>query len=666
MKCEMRGDIAVLTLDRPPANALVPSMREALKAALCRAFDDADVGGVVLCGAGAGFSSGVDIGEYDGPLARPWVADLCDLVEMAPKPVVAALHGMVLGAGFELALAAHARVARAGTRVALPEVGLGLVPGGGATQRAPRLAGAQAALELMLSGQPADVAGERTRRFVDLIVDSDPLAAAVDMAATLARSGKWERTRDRMRGLSDPAGYSKALSRVAESLDTAHGAAADILRCVEAAQLLPFARGLDFERTLFEERLASDSARALRHIFAAERRAAAMPETAQGVAPPVRDVVLLGSGAVLPELAVALLDGGLKVQLALPDGAMAQAVTARVRQIYDAAVGRGRLTGPARDARLSRLGARDDYAALREADVVLDSGGAIMGGEMPSLKQGAVWASLDSDGGGAICCRIQRPAHTGRLVEICVAGTSPVPGVAALARMFADLGRTVVRCGGGAGSAGDAMAGALYRAALALVAEAGFNPYAVDAAAREAGFARGPFEMMDAEGLDTVRRRIARMEGTAPPNRLLDERLTAGATGRAAGRGFYEHGPGRSRPVPALADRGWRPDDTVARIGAWPALHAALTNAAARLVAARAVLRAADLDVVMVMGYGFARDRGGPLFQADLRGLLSVMKDMRVLAPLASDVWTPAPLIEDMVKNGEGFFGRSRAPGASA
>ena len=197
---ELRDGVALVTLDRPVANALAPSLRAELRDVLADVMADDAARAVVLRGAGNGFSSGVDISEYDGPLASPWISDLCTLIENAPKPVVACLHGAVLGAGFELALAAHARVASRQARLALPEVTLGLIPGGGATQRLPRIVGAQAALEFMLSGQIVAADDPRMARLCDRLVESDPLEAALDLARDLAGRGTWRRTCDFQRG----------------------------------------------------------------------------------------------------------------------------------------------------------------------------------------------------------------------------------------------------------------------------------------------------------------------------------------------------------------------------------------------------------------------------------------------------------------------------------
>uniref|UniRef100_UPI003BAD6039 enoyl-CoA hydratase/isomerase family protein n=1 Tax=Roseovarius sp. TaxID=1486281 RepID=UPI003BAD6039 len=247
----VQDGVAVLTLDRPPGNALVPDLRADLLAALRAVLADPGVRAVVITGAGTGFCAGVDLNEYTSPDGAPRLPlnELFTAIEEAPKPVVAALHGAALGAGVELALAAHARVAQRGTRISMPEVTLGLIPGGGATQRLPRLAGAQASLELMLSGRAVEVTEARLAPVFDRITDDAPLAAACDFAAALADGVSWTRSRDVTRGLSDPAAFQAAVTGVAARLRSAGSAEADILACVEAAQLLPFEQGLIFEQS---------------------------------------------------------------------------------------------------------------------------------------------------------------------------------------------------------------------------------------------------------------------------------------------------------------------------------------------------------------------------------------------------------------------------------
>ena len=676
---DIEDGVARVTLDRPVANALAPSLRAALHEALRRAIADEAVQAIVLRGAGAGFSSGIDIAEYDGVLAAPWISDLCDLIENAPKPVVACLHGAVLGGGLELALASHERVAKTDAGLALPEITLGLIPGGGATQRLPRIVGAQAALEVMLSGQTVKASDPRVAR-VCRLVDGDPLPAAMALARDLAARGAWRRTCDQRRGFSDPETYHKSIKAVSARLGEAQGPERDILDCVEAAQLLPFERGLDFEQVMFRERLHSPLARARRHVYLAERRAAIMPEMAKVPQPRSLDrVAILGAGPVAAELAVALLDGGRQVDLAAPNAAAAETVLKQVVHAYHLAVQRQQLDPSEREARLSRLHRAEAAEAVASADLVIDMAQQDLPDGWSDPAGSPVWAVL-GDGpaaagraaqagqaGGALGLRAYRPAHLMPLVELAVLPDTDPQAVSAVAGLFRAMGRCVIRGSDAAGGVGHMMHAALCHAALAI-AGTGATPDEIDTAAREIGFAQGPFRMMDAEGLKPVLSRLDRLAGTAGQDGLgagglLASRIAEGATGRAAGKGIYVY-PAEGDPHPDRAVLAWckaaRGDAPAMPRGQMAqALLSALANAAARLVADKVVLRASDIDVVMVKGYGFDRQRGGPLLQADLQGLLALLRGMRDLEPLAPAIWQPHRLIKDMVKTGDGFFGRS-------
>lgn len=659
VRSDKQNGVALITLDRPVANILSPTLRSGLAEALEGALGDAGVGALVLTGAGQGFSAGVDIAEFDGPLAAPWVADLCAMIEDSPKPVVAALHGFATGAGLELALAAHARIATAETRLALPDVRLGMTPGAGATQRLPRLVGAQRALELLLTGQAVEAGDARARHLVDEIAERDPVAAALAAARSLAARGEWTRTSDCRRGFSDPEGYQKAVAEVAEQLDDDAAAARDILSCVEAAQLLPFSRGLTFERVKFEESLTLARARGPRHAAIAERRAGIMPELSRGRAAPVERVALQGTGTIAAELAVVCLDAGLHVRLAAPDAAQAAAIRERVARVLDSAVARGRLPAEAGARRLARLSGGDATAETDAgADLVLETG---RGGG------GAVRAHLGNGGaeaGGAVALHMYRPAHTRRMAELSVPAGTGDDAVATVARFLSRLGKTVVKVAPEAGRLEHQLDAALFAAALALAA-AGASPVRIDGAARELGLVAGPFARMDRLGLPEADRRLSgfadpQEEADLPGRALLSERIAQGATGRAAGRGFFRYVEGQARPEPvpsAAPDGGEVQEMSDADLAA--ALHAALVNRAAGLIADGTVQRASDIDVVVIRGFGFDRSRGGPLLQADLRGIFPVYQAMKRFADLSAAVWRPHARIEEMVKYGEGFFGRA-------
>ncbi|WP_172977489.1 enoyl-CoA hydratase/isomerase family protein [Roseovarius sp. THAF9] len=672
---ELTDRVAVLRLSRGEANALSPGMRSDLAAALDRAAGDEAATAVVLTGAGYTFCSGVDLSEFDGPLAEPWIGALTRRIEDHPKPVVAALDGVALGAGFELALAAHARVARRTCRVALPEVSLGLMPSGGSTQRLPRLLGAQAALEFMLAGRSLDAGEPRLAKLFTALTENAPLAAALATAKRFAQAPDFARAREIDRGFSDPAAYRAAVAAVAARLRAGDSAEADILRCVEAAQLLPYEQGLHFEQAAFEACLARPGARASRHLYAAERRSRAWPEAHEGKARDISTVVLTGSDPVLTELAVHCLDRGQRVAVLAP-GPAGAAVAARVRAVYEGAVARKRMAQEERDARLARLSHGSDPVVLMAADLVLDGGGGDPGAA--AVRKGAVWCLVSGRDGAAsrraqlgasvevLALRAYRPAYALPLVELAVPDGAAPDAVMTVMRYFAGSGRVVLRSADRPGMIGHRLMGAAQRAALALM-RAGADAHAVEDAARRLGFARGPLELIETDGIGVSVARLRRIFGSVPELALLDARADAVAAGNTPGQGFYSAQGQALAPDPGLANwlEAWRdgqrdlpevPDVPLER-----ALHAALVAEAARMIADNTVARASDVDLCMVKGYGFDTARGGPLLWADIGpdtgGSLGLVRTMKALAPLGPELWTPPAMLEDMVKFGRRFFG---------
>ncbi|WP_306154203.1 enoyl-CoA hydratase-related protein [Roseovarius sp. MMSF_3281] len=677
---EFRDSVAVLALNRPVANALSPSLRQALELTIRSAIDDNTIKAIVLKGVGQGFSSGVDIGEYEGPLENPWVGDLCHLIENAPKPIVAAMHGVALGAGFELALAAHARVADRAARVALPEVTLGLIPGAGGTQRLSRITGAQVALECLMTGRVIPVNDPKFRRVFEKLVDGDPVEHAIEMALELASKGTWIPTRDRHPGLTDPEAYQASVQAVAARIGNKNCAERDIVRCIEAAQLLPFEQGIQLERVLFEDRLTSKAARASRHFFAAERRANAMPDLSKGQASTINVVALLCQGVLAVELAVQCLDAGQSVMLVNADGSAANAVTDRVAALYDAAVNRERLKEVVRNERLARMKITDLPRALQQADIFFDDASLVLTDGLPAVKSTAVWASVNGENcdlsrlkkvhaeGKHVVLKHSRPAHSTQLIELAVPYGTSSDSTASVVQSLARSRRTVVRSALVPGLLSDNLNFALFGAALALC-EAGVMPQEIDEAACQLGFPNGPFALADVLGLVEVQNRHNRLcdaRSLKAPKALalLTARIAAGAKGRAVGRGIYCYSDGKMRPDPECEEwlENWHRTCEADRKPAsdiGQALLAALVNEAARLISERRVLRASDLDIVAVKGMGFDRRLGGPLLQADFMGILHLLQEMKSLASLDQDIWTPHPKIIEMVKYGQGFFGRA-------
>lgn len=664
--------VAVLTLNNPSSNALTLDMRKAVHEALGAALADPQVTAIVLRGAGGVFCTGVDLGEYDMPLTRPWVGDLCAQIEGAAKPVICALHGAAIGAGFELALAAHGCVAQRQTRFAMSDVKLGMLPGAGGTQRLPRMMGAGRALELLLSGQQVPANDPRLKRVITRLTDADPTADALSLARDMAARGTWPRTSEATTGFADPAGYQAAVHQIRKQVNDSQSVEADIIACVEAAQILPFEQGLAFEEALFQERIASPGARGPRHALMAERKAAELPEQARPIL--INKIVLRGADALAIEVAAACLAGRAEVTVLTADQAHAKTVTQAVlTHLNTLSPGR---SGTDAQSRQDRLLVSADPGVLAEADLILDTGEQGSTNRV-ALKQRAIWAALrpsvtatatglTPEPGRAFQVHFHRPAHQVTVVELATTSDADAQAVASFMQACSGMGRSVIRCKPPAGYLGSRMLAALHAAACELVAH-GASPYEVDVAARKLGFAAGPFESMDHEGLRQSVNRLNRHAQTRGQGEvetgLLQALADKGRHGRSAARGVYLYSGNGAQRDPLIEDLATElalGDDvagfTSSRLAR--ALHAALINETATLLAEGAVQRASDLDLLAVRALGFARAKGGPLLQADLAGIFSLLKEMKALSRL-SPLWIPQARIAQMVKNGDGFFGRS-------
>ena len=489
--------VALITLDNPPVNALGAAVRQGLMAAIEAAEANTAVRAIVIRAAGRTFPAGADIREFGKPPVLPGLGTVCDRIEACAKPVIAALHGTALGGGLELALAAHYRVALASTMVGLPEVTLGILPGAGGTQRLPRLTGAKEALRIMLTGAPVGAAEALALGILDLVVEQDLDAAALEMA----RSDLPPRpVLARTEAMRDPAGWQAAVHAArARLVRTPVMGPARIVDCVEAALLLPSASGLLFERAAFEDCVGTDAAAGLRHVFFAERRAARIPETA--VPRPVGMVGVVGGDAAAISLVGGVIAAGLRAMIVAPDRAALIRALQAIATAQERLVEHGDLTAEARDADWARLSGSIDPGALADADMVIVSGDAAEVARVAAaLPPGVVLASAHGAAEGAIGFS----SAGSRLVEVSTGHAAPD----AIATGFAvakRLGRIAVRVGGDHGLISARLWLALRLAGDWLVAH-GASPGQVDAAVCGLGFAAGPFGSAGDAGTGPVKR----------------------------------------------------------------------------------------------------------------------------------------------------------------
>ncbi|WP_146587230.1 enoyl-CoA hydratase-related protein [Puniceibacterium confluentis] len=656
----VRDGVAFLAVSNPPVNALSHAVRKALRAALDRAAAETGVQEIVLIGQGRSFPAGADINEFDTKPGDPSIAELCACVEASEKPVVAAIHGTALGGGFELALAAHYRVAHAAARVGLPEVRLGLLPGAGGTQRVPRILGAKLALDMLLSGQAYPVSAAPGQLFVDVQTEGDLTQAAYDVCHRLRREGIGpRRSRDIRKGLADPLAYQAEVTLRRSQADAQpEQARREIVDAVEAALLLPFDAGLAFEQDCFERLVASDQSKALRHRFFAERRAGKFRYLQDAKPPEIGSIAVLGGGPLAVQLVVSGLQAGLTVCWGTRDPAPLRDGVAQVHKALRQSVSRGALSQVRADDCLARLRQGGSAEMAAEADMILHA--ARGQGDVPAPPE-TVRAVVMPGRVDQLGLRFARPLGGTRLVEV-VQGPEATPQqVAAGLGLARRLGKVPVQVRSSGASVLDRLWATYHRAADALV-DIGHSPYAVDAALRSWGWAQVPFEMRDAVGLGALAAQPRAGGGVNWSAVMMD----MGRGGREVLAGFYAYPdmattPVHDRQVIDLINEKRGATAVPDPDGIADLMVAALANEGARMMAEGMVSRPGDVDVVAMLGQGFPRWRGGPMKAAGLFGLARLRRMLRDVEHPDTDFWTPQPVFDQLIKNGQDFDALDRA-----
>ena len=691
----LHGDVLVVTIDNPPVNALGAAVRQGLLAAMQQAQADAAVAAVLLVGAGKAFIAGADIREFGKPPVPPALPEVCRAIEGSDKPVVAVLHGAALGGGLEVALSAHYRLALPAATVGLPEVNLGLLPGSGGTQRAPRLMGVQAATSLMLSGQHLKAQAALQAGLVDKLVEgADAQAEGLAyVRELLTAKAPVRRTRDL--AIAEPqAALAWLEEQKAETAKKARGlfSPLKIIECVQAAVQLPFDEGLARERALFIECLDSPQRAGLIHAFFAEREVAKVPEAQAAQPRPVASVAVIGGGTMGAGIAVAALDAGLPVTMIERDAESIARGRANVEKVYNGLVAKGRMTEAAKAAVMARYIGSTNYADIAQVDLVIEAvfedievKKAVFRELDRVCKPGAVLATntsyLDIDAIAASTSRPQdviglhffSPANIMKLLEIVVPAKVAADVVATAFELAKKLKKVPVRAGVCDGFIGNRIL-AVYKQAADYLMEDGASPYEIDAAVRGFGFAMGPFQVTDLAGGDigwaTRKRRAATRDPKARYVEIADRICERGWFGQKTGRGFYLYPEGArvGQPDPevlAIVDaerakkgitpRSFSADDIMRRY------MAAMVNEGAKVVAEGIALRPLDVDVTFVAGYGFPRHRGGPMKWADMTGLDKVLADIQAFAKEDPLFWKPAPLLEQLVAEGRNFDSLNKA-----
>ena len=676
-------DIAIILVDNPPVNALKHAVRFGILEAMRAAAADADVRAIVLSAKGRTFMAGADISEFGKPLAAPSLPEVIAFMETVEKPLVAAVFGTPLGGGLEITFGCHFRVAAPGTRLGLPEIKLGIIPGAGGTQLLPRLVGVEKAARMILSGEPISSADALASGLVDEIVEGDVVQGAVAFARkVLAENRPLLHPRARDEKIS-PAARGGLEKIAGETLKKTRGmeapqAAVESLRNIFT---LPVDAGRKRERELFNALVMGEQAAAQRHIFFAEREALKIPGAGKEVKPrEIKRAAVIGAGTMGGGIAMALANSGIPVTvIETGEDALARGLGA-MRKNYEASVKRGSLTADAMEKRLGLVKGATALDAAKDADLVIEAvfedmavKEQVFGALDKIAKPGAVLATntsyLDVNRIAAITSRpadvagmhFFSPANVMRLLEI-VRGEKTSPEVLATALAVGrKLGKTPVVVGVCRGFVGNRMLARRQEAAERLLLD-GALPHEVDRAFTDFGFPMGPLAVSDLAGLDISWRNRKALGVRAE---IADTLCEMGRFGQKTGKGYYRYEPGSRTPVrDPEADavviaasrklgrtrRNFTPDDIVERL-IFP-----MINEGARILEEGIAARASDIDVIWVRGYGFPVWRGGPMFYADRIGLAKIRERLQTFAQESGDeTLKPAPLIEKLAAAGKGF-----------
>ena len=693
------SDIGVITVDNPPVNALSPGVPEGIIAALRTANADPTLRAIVLIGAGRSFIAGADIRQFGTARPRlPLGQRVYDVLDAGTKPVVAAIHGFALGGGLEIAMACHYRIAVPSAKVGLPEVLIGILPGGGGTQRLPRLIGPKAAVELITSGRhvPAPEAGAMGILDRVLAPGADLRAAAIAYAREIADQRPLPRVRDRNERLAefkaDPALFDKVRASIAKRARN-QKAPYNCILAVEAACTLPMDQGLAREQELFAELENSDEARALRYAFFAEREAAKLPDLPEGIAPrEIRTAAVIGAGTMGGGIAMSFADYGIPVRILDSTSDALTRGMERIRANYATSVRRGSLAEAEMTARLARIHPVSSYADIADADVVIEAVFEEMDVKLPvfraldqTMKSGALifsnTSALDIDAlagatnrpGDVAGTHFFSPANVMKLFEVVRgAKSSPETLISAMA-----LGRKIGKIPAMAGNTDGFVANrsrAPFNSEMVILLEEGCLPEQVDKVMVDFGYPMGPFAVGDLAGLDigaAGRRRRAAADPNYRTLPIADRLVELGRYGQKTGAGWYRYEKGDRTPHPD-------PDvariiaETAARLGVQPRpftdqeiLHRLLfasVNEACRILEEGKAYRASDIDVMWLHGFGFPRYRGGLMFWADQIGVTAVYEQIEAWHKQFGRRWEPSALLRKLAESNTRFRDAQPAP----
>ncbi len=687
----LNDGIAVITFEHPPVNGFGFAVRRGVVEAVRACIDDAAVKAIVITGGGKMFSGGADITEFNTPRAEqaPNLHDVIAAIEASSKPVVMAINGTALGGGLEVAMSAHYRVARKDALLGLPEVKIGILPGAGGTQRLPRAVGLEAAVNMIVSGEPVPAEHLAATRLLDQVVDGDVVAAAVAFAKGVVGKGELPLLRDLKVEHENAEGFLDFARNGVAAIAGPFPAPMKCLEAIEASFKKPFDEGLGVERAGFINLVTSTESKALRHAFFGERAASKIADVGKDVQPrEIKRVGIIGAGTMGGGIAMNFLNAGIPVTIVETRQEALDRGVATILGNYERTAKKGKLKPEQVEQRMSLLTPTLKFDDLKDSDLIIEAVFEELGVKESVFKQldaiarpGAILASntstLDVDKIATFTTRPEdvvgmhffSPANVMKLLEV-VRGERTAKDVLATVMAVAKaIRKTAVVSGVCDGFIGNRMIEQYGRQAGFLLDE-GATPQQVDKAMEKFGFAMGPFRMGDLAGNDigwAIRKRRYVEKPDMVYSKTADLICEVGRFGQKTGKGWYDYKPGDRSAYPSdevcailekntrnlgLEKRAISDEEIVQR------LIFALANEGARILEEGIAAKASDIDIVYLTGYGFPIWRGGPMFHVDQVGLYNVLAAMRGFASgYQGDSWEPAPLLVELAEQGKTFTG---------
>ncbi len=680
------NNIALITIKNPPVNGLSTRVRKALTTHLDTISEDENLAAVIITGADRMFSAGADITEFGNTSLEPHLSDVITTIENFTRPVIAAIHGVAAGGGLEIALGCHYRVAISGTRVGLPEVSLGIVPGAGGTQRLPRLIGVEHALKLITSGKLITIEEACSIGLIDKILPDNLIPHTLDFVhQQLQANIPIRRTKDLVPASETSQEHEVTFSHFRSNLKTrARGFDAPLacVDCIKAAVTLPFKEGLSREREIFNELLASDQSKAQRHVFFGEREVTKIhdiPRTTEAL--PIKQAGVIGAGTMGAGIAMVFANAGIPVTLIdTSEDATKNALT-KISNLYKATVSKGRLTSKEMAARLAFITSHTSIDQVRNADIVIEAvyekltlKQNIFKALDTTCKEDAILAtntsSLDIDSIASATHRPDRvigthffsPANVMRLIENVRGSKTSAETIATTMKLSKQLNKVGVLVGNCDGFVGNRMLASYMRQAEFLLEE-GALPEEIDRAIYDFGFAMGPFQMADMAGLDVswfIRQRQANTRSSALRYSFLPDRICElSRFGLKTGAGWYRYREGDRTPIPdpkvtniikqTSNDLGIR-RRKISRAEILNRCLYPLINEGAKILGEEIAARASDIDIIWIYGYGFPRYKGGPMFWARTLGASKIYDSLLELCERHGDWLKPTPLLKQILK----------------